>query len=222
MHVRRLRKTGDPGPVGKLADLPARACSVADCARKVKGRGLCEAHYMRLYLYGDVRADVPLRSKSGGPCSVEGCPEPSRTRDLCRLHYLRVRRSGDAGSVHRGRAAPHPMSMSPIDRVLADLDRSGGVDACWPYIGRETDTSGYARVRMPDGSRDGMHRVIHRAFIGPIPAGFHVDHMCHNDDPNCLGNEECPHRSCGNPYHLQAVPPRVNKLRSLHRTNEIS
>lgn len=41
------------------------------------------------------------------------------------------------------------------------------------------------------------HRVSHEVFIGPIPDGYEVDHLCVNS-------------LCIEPTHLEAVPPLVN------------
>jgi len=43
---------------------------------------------------------------------------------------------------------------------------------------------------------------MYEHFVGPIPDGFHIDHLCRN-------------RACANPAHLEAVPPRVNILRGV-------
>lgn len=46
MHYQRVRKTGDPGPVGPVLVTHARkTCSVEGCGREVSGRGLCRTHY---------------------------------------------------------------------------------------------------------------------------------------------------------------------------------
>ena len=50
--------------------------------------------------------------------------------------------------------------------------------------------------------QQGTHRISHRAFKGPIPEGYEVDHLCR------LG-------ACWNPEHLEAVTPEVNWERSL-------
>lgn len=41
------------------------------------------------------------------------------------------------------------------------------------------------------------HRLSHEFYIGPIPDGMVVDHLCRV-------------RNCVNPLHLQAVPQKVN------------
>ena len=49
---------------------------------------------------------------------------------------------------------------------------------------------------------------------GPVPAGLHLDHTCHNAAVECVGGRACPHRACCNPTHLEAVSPGENKARA--------
>jgi hypothetical protein len=61
------------------------------------------------------------------------------------------------------------------------------------------DRDGYGKC-----SRDGRYwrapRLAHEDFIGPIPEGLEIDHLCRN--PQCV-----------NPYHLEAVTGRENRRR---------
>jgi hypothetical protein len=54
------------------------------------------------------------------------------------------------------------------------------------------------------GGRSGQlkyaHRVSYEAFVGPIPNGREIDHLCRV-------------RACINPLHLEAVTPQVNVRR---------
>jgi hypothetical protein len=90
-------------------------------------------------------------------------------------------------------------------RIANPLSRYTVTDSgCWEYRHALT-TTGYARLSI--GSRTTgdrrttyAHRVSYEAAHGPIPAGFHIDHLCRN---HC----------CINPDHLEAVTPRENTLR---------
>lgn len=47
------------------------------------------------------------------------------------------------------------------------------------------------------------HRFSYEMFIGTIPDGLELDHLCRQ-------------RWCVNPYHLEAVTRRINMLRGNH------
>lgn len=74
-------------------------------------------------------------------------------------------------------------------------------NGCWNWPGQKTPLGyGQMRVGPPAGRREYVHRISHRLFVGPIPDGYDVDHLCRNT-------------SCYNPEHLEAVPHRTNVLR---------
>lgn len=83
-----------------------------------------------------------------------------------------------------------------IDRFWVKVTVTPG--GCWRWTASGTP-AGYG-VFYWDGRQGYAHRFSHEHFIGPIPAGFDVDHLCRN-------------RRCVNPAHLQAVTRLVN----LHR-----
>jgi len=88
-----------------------------------------------------------------------------------------------------------------IARLLARRDDSAG---CWLFNGY-VRPDGYAVIStIRDGRAAAMyvHRVAYEHFVGPIPEGLHLDHLCRV-------------RHCFNPDHLEPVPPRVNTLRGV-------
>jgi hypothetical protein len=68
--------------------------------------------------------------------------------------------------------------------------------------GGTCDRYGYGRFKL-NGRMDKAHRVAYELFVGPIPAGLVIDHLCR-------------HRACVNPQHLEAVTQTVNIQRIIH------
>lgn len=139
-----------------------------------------------------------------GVCSVEGCDRPHEGLGYCRMHYQRYKRWGDPLQVG------DPNGPSPEERFWAKVDKRGP-DECWPWLA-QLNTCGYGSIR-DEGRPRGAHRVAYELFVGAVPDGFEIDHLCHTRDESCSGGDSCPHRRCVNPAHLEAVPPRVNTLR---------
>jgi hypothetical protein len=101
----------------------------------------------------------------------------------------------------RGRVCSHSCASklrrraSVEERFWSKVDRSGGDNACWPFVGTR-DASGYGHFRV-GGILKQAHRVAYELTVGPIPDGFDLHHM----------NERgCITKSCCNPSHLQPLP----------------
>jgi hypothetical protein len=85
-----------------------------------------------------------------------------------------------------------------IERFSAKVDRSGD---CWVWTGSRS-TGGYARVW--DGKRVVQaHRLSYELFVGPIPDGLYLDHLCRN-------------RRCVKPEHLEPVTNQENQRRGVN------
>ena len=69
---------------------------------------------------------------------------------------------------------------------------------CWEWQG-STDGRGYGCVGM-DGRKVSVHRLTYTWFVGPIPDGLEIDHLCRNI-------------LCCNPDHLEAVTMAENMRR---------
>lgn len=76
---------------------------------------------------------------------------------------------------------------------------------CWVWQ-RATDERGYARTAVTGYSRFSahVHRASYEVFVGPIPEGLHIDHLCEN-------------KSCVNPTHLEPVTNAENMRRRYER-----
>ena len=108
-------------------------------------------------------------------------------------------------SGHSTHSAP-VLSMRQFVRFLR---RIAIVGDCWERQGYRTD-GGYTTISL---IRDGIqrclyaHRVSYEFFVGPIPDGMEVDHLCRN-------------RACVNPEHFEIVTSAVNTLRGFGPTAE--
>lgn len=92
-----------------------------------------------------------------------------------------------------------PLTTKDEARFWAKVDKSGGPEACWPWMGCRKP-HGYGEF----GIRDGVfmaHRVAFRLSHGKDAAPFDVLHSC--DFPPCC-----------NPLHLAAGTPKDNALDS--------
>lgn len=99
-----------------------------------------------------------------------------------------------------------PLLDSPSPRGASwprFLDRLAGKflvgDDCWEWTANKTQ-GGYGRMQI-NGRGLLAHRILYVIFVGEIPAGYELDHLCRNP-------------SCVRPSHLEAVPHQVNILRS--------
>lgn len=70
---------------------------------------------------------------------------------------------------------------------------------CWEWVGGFSG-EGYGSVHIHHVGSRGAHRVSYAVFIGLVPKGLGLDHLCRN-------------RACVNPWHLEPVTDRVNILR---------
>lgn len=88
------------------------------------------------------------------------------------------------------------MHWIPRERIreLVEIDANG----CWIWQ-RSLSSYGYGIFRH-EKHQVLVHRYAYQIFIGEIPAGLDLDHLCRT-------------RACCNPAHLEPVTRRVNLLR---------
>ncbi|WP_425061836.1 HNH endonuclease signature motif containing protein [Roseovarius confluentis] len=162
---------------------PMKTCSVSGCNGPHYAKGFCNKHWSRMRRNGC----LSLKADPAKTCRVSNCGGKHLAKGLCRKHYLRKYRTGSLNtSVLYGETA--------LNRVLSKVVKTQS--GCWEYTGKLTP-KGYAHVKSDDGKMRFAHRIVFEAYIGPVPEGKEVDHLCRN-------------RSCCNPDHLEAVTHQEN------------
>ncbi len=97
--------------------------------------------------------------------------------------------------------ANHMQPRSVIDRLLEKVTQT--TTGCWVYRGRPLSKHGkpvYRKIHTTGGRYAFIHHVAYEHFVGPIPTGHTIDHLCFNT-------------LCVNPTHLEPVRQRINVLR---------
>lgn len=99
----------------------------------------------------------------------------------------------------------YPRKRKPLkDRLMAKVQHDDG--GCWLWQGHVNNT-GYAWINVDGKPRLG-HRVSYEIFVGPIPDGLSLDHLCRV--PRCV-----------NPAHLEPVTHAENMRRGNSKFNKV-
>lgn len=177
-------------------------CSIEGCGKSVNARGWCGMHYYRFRQHGDPLA-VEVRTRA--TCVETGCDSEAWAQGLCSKHLTRQRRHGSTDD-------PRP-TMS--QRFWLKVNKDGPVPSyrpdlgpCWIWGGASQDL-GYGLFFPSRRSPVGAHRYAYLELIGPIPDGFHLDHLC-----------RVP--ACVNPSHLEPVTPLENTRRGIAARKELA
>lgn len=95
-----------------------------------------------------------------------------------------------------------------LEEFLTKIDRNGPVPEfrpdlgpCWLWTGG-TLTSGHGRLWL-DGTSRTAQSVSYEHFVGPVPSGLEIDHLCRV-------------RPCVNPTHLEPVTHKENMRRGVY------
>lgn len=131
--------------------------------------------------------------------------KPVHGQGRCRSCYTRAARAGELGPTRKASRT----SVRERTQARVTIDPGG----CWLMDGHLRH--GYALMRDAEGKQRDAHRVVYEEYVGPIPEGLQLDHVCHTLAEDCAGGHSCPHRRCVNPAHLEPVTHRENALRGV-------
>ena len=128
-------------------------------------------------------------------CNQPKCRKQAKVRGMCSMHYARWRRHGDPNIVKLDMSLRSRSGLTDGERLLARCKPQP--NGCLEWQGYTQ--RGYGRMRLAD-SFVLAHRLSYEMYVGPIPDGKQIDHLCFN--PPCV-----------NPDHLEVVTPRENQRR---------
>ena len=195
-HLRLLRKHG-------TTERPP--CAVAKCGKEALKRGWCVSHYVQWQKHGDPEAmERRAAARLEATCSIEGCDRELTARGWCDAHYRRWRKHDDPGT------GPIADPVTDEQRFMVKVHKT---DTCWIWTARINERGGYG-VFYLNGKLEYAHRASYKMFVGDVPDELQLDHLCHTNDPACDLGDDCPHRACVNPDHLEPVTQAENNRRS--------
>lgn len=90
------------------------------------------------------------------------------------------------------------MSDALLERLMDKVVWNGDEDECWTWEA-SVGSHGYGQIAV-EGRPVLAHRLAYELFVGPIPAGLDLDHLCRV-------------RPCVNPGHLEPVTRSENLRR---------
>lgn len=132
-------------------------------------------------------------------CYIKECDRINHARGLCEMHYRRVLRSGVVGESKPKRESRRILKGSNEQRFWRNIEK---IKDCLVWLGAKT-TAGYGEFQINKRTVY-AHRWSYENFIGIIPEGLFIDHLCKN-------------KSCVNPYHLEPVTNAENIKRGLEK-----
>lgn len=91
---------------------------------------------------------------------------------------------------------PAPKTATPIERVLPRVEEDN--NGCWIFTGALSSGYGVINIRH---KLHYTHRVSYAHYVGTIPAGLTIDHLCRVT-------------ACCNPEHLEPVTIGENVRRA--------
>lgn len=179
-------------------------CSNCGKASANLSRTWCRNCYQRWWKAGRPDSGPPAPRLARPAKPIEPCvdcgtrPEKQPRRNRCESCYrARLRKQKLEGTFQPKAGRPsRPLIDRIMDRVAEDAN------GCWIFTGPLT--GGYGHSVDESGQPVRAHRATYAEFVGPIPDGLHLDHLCSV-------------RNCVNPQHLEPVTQAVNNQRAYDR-----
>lgn len=133
-------------------------------------------------------------------CSYPECGRAHNAKGLCNIHGAMQRRGEPLRPIQ---ARSGPLPASALDRFVSRTElREGG---CVVWTGGKT-RGGYGVFASGTShfstTKEMAHRWSYENFVGPIPDGYDIDHLCRV-------------RECVNPDHLEPVTRAENIRRAV-------
>lgn len=130
-----------------------------------------------------------MRYATGQLCSFDPCHKPVSHRGLCVGHVDQMKRNGSMKPLRLKR----PKDANAEQWFWTLVNKTD--DGCWEWLAGHSD-NGYGTFHEA-GKTSYAHRVAYEYIEGAIPAGKHIDHVCHK-------------RDCVNPAHMMLVDQAEN------------
>jgi hypothetical protein len=173
-------------------DIDAQIRDRLDGLRRVlNDPGLSDA--MKLEEMHSVAKRITEIEESNGPLCQCGCrqPAPIASRTDRKAGYVK----GEPKRFISGHVCRYP---TPDAHFFAYASIQP-IDQCWEWRGAR-DPNGYGTFTVARKVTHFAHRYAYELFVGPIPEGLVIDHLCRN-------------RGCINPTHMEPVTNAENVLR---------